>query len=349
MARPLLTSIGAHRSAPNSPGSVVHVHELGLLQVHTNDSSTASDLDLSRQSFPFEKLAPELRNKIYRYLLSAPDKTLFEIGRDGELLTYGEAIRSRLHMDIMFVSKGIYLEAASFFYSEKVFYFDMCDGNRSMYEVRTFFSQLQPLSRASVRSLWLEIARHHIQSFAWAPVCLYLATQMCLKHLHIELKECDGPCRGDCPSEVSNLESPWAMVLSQIQGLESLTLHTVGCVREFDCGFGHDGIFDETKVPDVKESMGRRQIGMGNRRTREREEDPYVACDNECFGREFVEGMRAKMGLPTGERFVATLRGPHIGCYKDVVAGSVTVPVASEVVGLSCYCWPDEWLLRSRD
>ncbi|KAI9867086.1 MAG: hypothetical protein M1830_005865, partial [Pleopsidium flavum] len=57
-----------------------------------------------------------------------------------------------------------------------------------------------------------------------------------------------------------------------------------------------------------------------------------------CFNRDFVEGLRMKMGLETGGRYVRASKGEYLGCYKNVDPGSVKVPAARDVKGLSSYC-----------
>ena len=70
------------------------------------------------------------------------------------------------------------------------------------------------------------------------------------------------------------------MALSRIRGLRVFGLHTSWC--EGECGFDKDGIFDQSKVQATR-------IPAVYLRFTE------CAMSVECFKREFVEGLRAKM------------------------------------------------------
>ncbi len=306
--------------------------------------------------FPFEKLSPEIRNHIYGYLLAAPPLTLF-IKVDNRILCdlYAApgSIRASMNLNILLVSKAIHAEASSYFYAHRTFHFHFVwTSRRPDIAIRTFFAPLPRHYRLAVRSISLVLERRHIESRSWQRMCTYLATSMAITHLSLRIEDCSGgvnrlgniPCNMSCPSDISTLSSPWATALAQIHGLQHLDLHTASCGGEL-CGFGPDGVFDESRVADVGEEDDDVPLVGPNQVPRlyvdaSLVEPCYRECGSECFRRDFVEELRTVMGLRTGQRHVVKLRGWDVGCYRDVVPGSVVVPAAGTLPWLSQFCKP---------
>jgi len=331
------------------------------LPMHTYDTRHARHLNRAALTFPFEKLPPELRNKIYGYLLSTPSD-IIAIRAGNQLTTSGgvprAVVRAGLHLQILYLNKAIYAEATSFLYGSKTFFFYMINSHRSMLEIKDFFFRLQELARGAVRMLYIHVDRRNIESLGWGSLCVYLTEEMSLKQLCLVVEDCCFPCNKECPSDLSCLGLPWAKALSQIKGLESFSLHTAGCSRNESCGFRDDGIFKEANVEDHEDSDsddGHEDWDSDtsfdeNVLTTGFDGDDYLPCGchlykeccNECFKRDFVEGLRMKMGLKTGERYVPAAKGRYLGCYRNVDPASVKVPAARDVKGLSSYCLDSE-------
>ncbi|KAI9880589.1 MAG: hypothetical protein M1830_001940 [Pleopsidium flavum] len=327
------------------------------LPKHTYNTRYAHRLNRAALPFPFERLPPELRNEIYSYLLSTPCESI-HISADNQLTFSGgecrTVVRDGLHLQILYLNKAIHAEATSFFYGSKAFVFRIMESHRSVLKVKDFFSRLADLARGAVRILYIDIAREHIESIGWEALCVYLAEKMSLRQLNLVVEECRSPCNGECPSDLSCLDLPWAKALSHIKGLDRFTLHTVRCGWEQNCGFGDDGVFNEGNVENHEDSDADDGHGASDSDTSFDEnilttgydgEDHlpcrcylYHQCCNECFKRDFVEGLRMKMGLETGERYVRASKGEYLGCYKNVDPGRVKVPAARDVKGLSSYC-----------
>lgn len=185
------------------------------------------------------------------------------------------------HLRSLQLNKAIYLEASTFFFDSSPIFFDLTYGQiRSVTEVPLFFTAMLPTSRLAIRNLGLGLDRKHILSGVWKTTCAYLAKETALRELRICMVHGSNhhyPCSGQCVSDLSNLDTRWARALSRIRGLRVFALHTDWC--GWGCGFDGDGIFDQSRVRDADGEEG------------------LLCCTvyPECFKREFVEGLRAKM------------------------------------------------------
>lgn len=164
----------------------------------------------SKKSFPFEKLPPETRNRIYDYLLINEDSYIPMQLRSGQGgLQYGlkPRSRSRACFSMLFLNKAIHREASSFLYGANAFHFDISwrrSGGpyfeRDIGSVSAFFSGLKSTAQF-IRKVHVLCDAKTLVSPAWAALCEDLDSQLHLKEfsLKIDLYETYRPLKGNRP------------------------------------------------------------------------------------------------------------------------------------------------------
>lgn len=203
----------------------------------------------SNKSFPFEKLPPELRNRIYDYVLTNEESQFPMHLRSGPHgLQYGlkPRSRSRACFSMLFLNKAINLEASSILYSTNNFDFNMSwlrSGGtyfeRDIRSVSAFFSGLISTVQY-IRKVQVLCDARTLIAPAWADLCRYLDTQL---HLHefilkIDLHGTYKPLRGAKPVPLLVLNY---LLLKSLRYFESLQKPVFRCTstpficREWPC------------------------------------------------------------------------------------------------------------------
>lgn len=164
----------------------------------------------SNKSFPFEKLPPEIRNRIYDYLLVNEDShfPMYLRSRDRDL-HYGlnPRSRSRACFAILSLNKAIHREASSFLYSANAFNFNISwlrsggtHFERDIRLVSVFFSGLTTTAQF-IKKVHILCDAKTLMAPSWAVLCQYLDTQLHLQEfsLKIDLYPTYTPLKGKKP------------------------------------------------------------------------------------------------------------------------------------------------------
>lgn len=164
----------------------------------------------SNKSFPFEKLPPEIRNRIYDYLLINEDSHFPMYLRSKDRgLHYGLSPRSRSRacFSILFLNKAIHREASSFLYSSNAFDFNISwlrsggtHFDRDIHLVSVFFSGLTTTVQF-INKVHILCDAKTLIAPSWPVLCQYLDTQLHLQEfsLKIDLYATYRPWKGKQP------------------------------------------------------------------------------------------------------------------------------------------------------
>lgn len=203
----------------------------------------------SNKRFPFEKLPPEIRNRIYGYALTNDDSHFPMRLRSGPHgLQYGlkPRSRSRACFSMLFLNKAIHREASSILYSANSFDFNMSWARsggtyfeRDIRSVSAFFSSLISTVQF-IRKVQVLCDVKTLTAPAWEDLCRYLDTQLHLKEfiVKIDLHEIYKPLKGAKPVPLVVLDY---LLLKSLRYFESLQKPVFRCTstpfisREWSC------------------------------------------------------------------------------------------------------------------
>ena len=243
------------------------LHQADLILMHAmeaqGDLSFTARLALlrvqeSKRSFPFEKFPPEIRNRIYDYVLTGQDSHLPMLLRFGQHgLQYGLSPRSKSKpcFSVLFLNKAINREAASYLYSVNTFDFNLSwlrNGGfyfeRDIRSISDFFSGLTSTVEL-VRKVHVVCDARTLVTPAWETVCRYLDTQLHLKELSlkIDLHGTYKPRRGTKPVSFLLINHLLAKTLSYFSSLQKpvfdCTLTPAIC-QEWSCPSDRSLVYD---------------------------------------------------------------------------------------------------------
>lgn len=203
----------------------------------------------ANKTFPFEKLPPEIRNRIYDYVLINEDSHLPMRLRSGHRgLQYGLQPRSwsRACFSMLFLNKAIYHEASSFLYSANTFDFNiswlMTGGfyfERDIRSVSEFFSGLTSAVQF-IRKVRVVCDAKTLIASAWVNLCRYLDTQLHLREfsLKIDLYGTYKPWKGKKPVSFLVLNYLLARTLQYFRSLPNPVFHCTSMpaiCKEWSC------------------------------------------------------------------------------------------------------------------
>lgn len=146
--------------------------------------------------FLFEKLPPEIRNKIYRYVLTSKDSHFSMELRSGDnRLCYGLRHRGLPNtiFSLLFVNRAIHYEARSILYGENTFSFDLrrpTNGDHYLHRdisyIRDFFLEINGAAQY-VRKIHFACEAKSLENPVLRALCSYIDSTLQYTHVSLEI------------------------------------------------------------------------------------------------------------------------------------------------------------------